>query len=49
MGYEVTLIDRISFLKIASNQKINAIPILLKIKGISALKHKSEKFALAIF
>ena len=44
IGYGVTLVDRVWLAKKLSSQKISAIPELLKVKGIKALKHKSGNF-----
>lgn len=47
--YRVTLVNRIYLLKNAPNQKINVMPVLLKVRGISILKHELKMFALAVF
>lgn len=47
-GYEVTLVNRIQLLKNALNQKINVMPVLLKVRGIGIPKNELKMFSLAI-
>lgn len=48
IGYRVTLVDRDWLAKKLSSQKIITMPVLLKVKGISAFKHELEKFILTM-
>lgn len=45
MGCGVTLVDKNRLLRHLPEQKISTMSTLLKVRGIRASKHKSEKFA----
>lgn len=47
--YRVTLVDRIWLMKKLLMQIMSTISILIKVKGISISRHKSEKFVLTLF
>lgn len=46
---EVSLVDKAWLAKKHLSQKISTMPMPLKVKGISASRHKSEKFAFTAF
>ncbi len=45
-GCEITLVDRLWLEQKLSSQIISTIPVLLKVRGIGASRHKSGEFAL---